>query len=210
MIRQAFRDAAHFFLLVVEQVPAQRWDAPGLGEWTVRDLVGHVTRALTTIEHYSGESASRVELERPVDYLTITLAALGQPQAVAERGRQAGRELGEDPVLVVTETVHRVPGKLDQMPDTTILGLPVGGMRLIDYLPTRILELTIHSLDLAAAIGTQVTPPDAPMSVTLHLLADQAIQTRQGPVLALAGTGRRPLPEGFNLLGSSQTPDQIR
>lgn len=210
MIRQAFRDAAHFFLLVVEQVPAQHWDAPGLGEWTVRDLVGHATRALTTIEHYSGESASRVELERPVDYLTITLAALGQPQAVAERGRQAGRELGEDPVLVVTEAVHRVLGKLDQMPDTTILGLPVGGMRLIDYLPTRILELTIHSLDLAAAIGTQVTPPDAPMSVTLRLLADQALQTRQGPVLALAGTGRRPLPEGFNLLGSSQTPDQIR
>ena len=40
MIRPAFRQAAEFFLQVVDQIPAASWDSPGLGEWSLRDLVG--------------------------------------------------------------------------------------------------------------------------------------------------------------------------
>jgi uncharacterized protein (TIGR03083 family) len=201
MTCQAFQQAARFFLRVVEQVPDDRWDAPGLGVWTVRDLVGHTCRALTTFETYAARPADRVELERPVDYIMRAMESLGEPGAVAERGRQAGRELGEKPALTVRETAERVLARLDQMPDHVILGVPVGSMRLIDYLPTRVFELTIHALDVAVAIGTEVEPPPAAMKMTLYLLADRALRLGQGPVLALATTGRRKLPEGFTLLG---------
>jgi hypothetical protein len=120
---------------------------------------------------------------------------------VAERGRQAGLELGEKPALVIRETAERVLAGLEQIPNNAILGVPVGGMRLIDYLPTRVFELTIHTLDIAAAIGKEVEPPPAAMEMTLYLLADRALRLGQRPVLALATTGRRTLPEGFTLLG---------
>lgn len=201
MTRHAFQQAAGFFLQAVEQIPEDCWDAPGLGVWTVRDLVGHTCRAITTVETYSAQPAGRVELARPVDYMMRAMETWAEPGAVAERGRRAGRELGEKPALTVRETAERVLARLDQMPDSAILGVPVGGMRLIDYLPTRVFELTIHTLDIAAAIGRDVEPPQSAMKMTLYLLADRALRLGQGPALALATTGRQPLPEGFTLLG---------
>lgn len=101
----------------------------------------------------------------------------------------------------VRETVHRVIAHVDGLDDGFGLDLPVGGMRLIDYLPSRISELTIHTLDVASALELVVNPPAGPMEITLHLLADRAVLLGQGPTLALAITGRRTLPDRFNILG---------
>src|SRR4051794_17898417 len=43
--RSALEQAAAFFLATVERVEPTQWDLPGLGEWSVRDLVGHTGRA---------------------------------------------------------------------------------------------------------------------------------------------------------------------
>ena len=201
LMREACRQAAEFFLGVVAQVPEDRWDSPSLGIWTVRDLVGHTCRALTTVETYLDQPGQVVEIRRPVDYFIRTMESLGDPDAVAERGRQAGRSLGQRPAMAVREVAQRVLTGLERATGSAILGTPIGGMRLMDYLPTRIFELTIHTLDLASAIGAPREPPQAPMEVTLHLLAALALESGKGPVLALASTGRRPLPEGFNLVG---------
>ncbi len=199
MMREAFQQAAGFFLQVVEQVPGDRWDAPALGVWTVQELVDHTCRALTTIETYSATPAGRMEMERPVDYFMRALERTGGDE-IADRGRAAGRDLGSDPVAIVRQTITRVLDGLERTLDEAILGVPVGGMRLIDYLPTRIFELTIHTLDIASATGLALEPPDAPMKITLQLLVDRAMGLGQGPALALATTGRRPLPEGFSLV----------
>ncbi len=203
MARQAFREAAEFFVQVVEQAPEDRWDSPGLGVWTVRDLVGHTLRALTTVEEYSARRAERVEVQSPADYFSRALS-LSTPDIharIAQRGRDAGQALGNSPADVVRETARRVLAGLEGLSDQAILSTPAGGMRLIDYLPTRILELTIHTLDLGAALGKELEPPAAPMGITLHLLAELALASDKGPALALASTGRRCLPEGFSLLG---------
>jgi len=70
-------------------------------------------------------------------------------------------------------------------------------MRLIDYLPSRIFELAVHTLDIAAALPVTVTLPAA---VALHLLADMALQPDKAAALLLAATGRRALPAGFWVL----------
>ena len=73
-------------------------------------------------------------------------------------------------------------------------------MRLIDYLPSRILELTVHTLDVAKAIGVKAEPSPAAMRVTLHLMADLAVASGAGPDLAFAVTGRLSLPLGYSIL----------
>lgn len=201
MIREAYQQAADFFIRVVEQVPKDRWDTPGLGVWTVRDLVGHASRALTTVEDYQARPADRVDILGPVDYFLRGLETPGAAALIAERGREAGRALGGAPATAVKEIAQRVLLALGQVPDTALLNLPGGGMRLIDYLPTRILELTVHTLDIATAIGLEIQSPQAPMTVTLRLLSDLAVRQGNGPTLALVATGRQALPQGFNLLG---------
>ncbi len=205
MVREAFHEAARLFVQTVHRVPEGKWDAPGLGEWTVRELVGHTRRVLLTVENYAANPGTSpgtsVELPRPVDYFLRALSTLADPAAVAQRGRDAGKDLGAQPAATVQATADRVQSPVDQLPDATILATPVGGMKLVDYLPTRVLELTIHMLDIAAAVGAQVQPPAGPMKITLHLLADLSVARGAGPELALALTGRRKLPEGFALLG---------
>jgi len=50
----------------IDQVPDDAWDGPGLGEWTVRDLVGHTSRSLVTVIDY---------LARPVDEEVVLSAS---------------------------------------------------------------------------------------------------------------------------------------
>jgi hypothetical protein len=57
----AFRQAAGWYVDMVGRV-GPRWDEPGLGVWTVRDLVGHTSRSLLTVEAYLDKPADAVEL----------------------------------------------------------------------------------------------------------------------------------------------------
>ena len=73
-------------------------------------------------------------------------------------------------------------------------------MRCIDYLPSRVFELTIHTLDLAVALSQEIVVPAAAARVTFSLLAELGLQSGQAPPLLLAATGRGPLPAGFSVL----------
>lgn len=200
MICEAYEGAARFFVDIVAQIKDTQWEQPGLGVWTVRDLTGHTSRALSTVETYLATPASKIDLARPVDYFLQARLALADPAAVAARGREAGAALGSDPLGVITALANRVLARVREVPETTPVATPVGGMRLMDYLPSRVFELVIHTLDLATALALPVTLPHAAASVTLHLMADLALQPEKAPSVLLATTGRCALPEGFNVL----------
>mgnify|MGYP003309872599 FL=1 len=87
------------------------------------------------------------------------------------------------------------------MGDDHIMGTVVGGMRLIDYLPTRTFELIIHTMDLAKAVGVDAKPPEKGMTATLEILGQIALYRGHASDLLLAATGRGGLPVGFSVLG---------
>ena len=64
MIRQAYADAAAFFVETVAHIDREAWSQPALGEWTVRDLVGHTNRAFVTVEAYLDKPAEAAEMTR--------------------------------------------------------------------------------------------------------------------------------------------------
>ena len=136
-VRAAFPDAADVFLATVSAVPADRWEEPCLGEWTVRELTGHALRSFSTLRRLC-----------------------------------------------------------DTTPDEHVGETFVGPMRLAGYLPTRVVEVALHTLDLQAAIGQPLLLPASAANVTLGVLAELA----DLPVLLLAMTGRQALPTGFNVI----------
>ena len=201
MIRDAYEQAATLFVETVAQVGSVQWNLVALGEWTVRDLVGHTNRALLTVETYLDTPSETADVLRPTDYFLRAKASLADPAAVAARGRQAGQALGDDPLATVQETATRVLARVQQTPDDACLTTPVGGMRLIDYLPSRIFELTIHTLDLGVAIAVDIDLPEAASAVTLGMITELLAQ-QPGKVapLLLAVTGRQALPTAFSVL----------
>lgn len=90
-----------------------------------------------------------------------------------------------------------VEGQGDDAPVTT----SIGPVRLVDYLPTRVLEVVIHTLDVAEAAGVAFDPGDGGLTFSLALLGEIAVQHGDGAALALAISGRRSLGEGYNVLG---------
>ena len=200
-IRETYLEAGEFFGGVVDKIDIDGFEAPALGEWMVRDLIGHTYRAFTTVLSYSATPGDKVELERPVDYFLTALNSLADPKQVAERGRAAGLEIIDDPKMMVRGFAMYVKNKLDELSDDCIMATPVGGIRLIDYLPTRTFELIIHTMDLAKAVGVDDKPPESGLEATIQILGQLALYRGQAPNLILAATGRHGLPDGFSVLG---------
>ena len=200
MIREAYESAAGVFVNTVEQVRSAQWEQPGLGVWTVRDLVGHTSRALLTVEMYLAKPAMQREVMRPADYFLRAQAGLADPASVAARGREAGAALGPDPIAAVQDITTRVLAQVQTASDEALVSTPVGGMRFIDYLPSRIFELAVHTLDIAAALPVTVTLPESVAAIALHLVADMTVQPEKAATMLLAATGRRALPAGFSVL----------
>ncbi|WP_448223349.1 maleylpyruvate isomerase N-terminal domain-containing protein [Gordonia iterans] len=203
-LRLWFEYAAGGFAELIDLIDPAKLDDPGLGEWSVRSLLGHSCRAFTTIEDYL--AASRAfdpgeQLHGPVAYFHAAFASVGDPAEVAARGVAAGQALGDDPIAAAHAIADRVRPVVRATPDEAILVTPVGVMRLIDYLPTRAFELTVHALDLAAATGAE--PVAALEHAVPHAVRLATALAGPGDAIALlrAATGRGPLRAGFTVLG---------
>lgn len=178
------------------------WGRPALGVWDVRALVGHTSRALLTVEAYVDATAttSAPSLADSAAYFQAA-AALADPAAVADRCRQAGVTLGEEPTVKVAEIVERVLALVDQRSDDALVATPVGAMTMVGYLPTRTFELTVHSLDLAAAADLDPPPIlSKPIASSLPTAAALSVARGRAADVLRALTGRRTLPAGWSVI----------
>jgi uncharacterized protein (TIGR03083 family) len=196
--RDTFAEAAQAFVELVRAVPADAWDGPGLGEWDLRSLVGHTSRSLITVETYLSQPANREDVVSPAAYYAAISTI--DPAAVAGRGREAGRALGDDPVAAIQSLVTRVLGVVDRA-ENPLITSAAGGVRLRTYLPTRTFELVVHGLDIAAAAN--LLAPDygyTLLSEVAEVAARAAVLQGRGLELIRALTSRAPLPDGFSVV----------
>ena len=196
-----FESAAGFFVELVETIPSTAWNGPGLGEWDLRSLVGHAGRSLSTVTSYLARPAAVIDVPSPAAYYKWAVQQIGaDPAGVAERGRQAGIALGEDPAAAVRLLREDAVTAIRDLDADPIIETIAGGMRVSAYLPTRTFELTVHTLDIAAALERDVTAPAEALADALHLAAELALAKGDGQSVLLALTGRRPLPEDYSVL----------
>lgn len=197
----AFESSARWFL-EVSVLAVGHYDRPGLGEWSVRDLLGHASRSLSTVELYLEAGAARpgaVHLTDAVAYYQAIGPALADSAAVVERGRAAGAALGGDPTATLSGLVARVPRQVRASDAGALLATPFGTMTLEGYLPTRTLELTVHTCDLAAALGVSAEVPRAAAAETFAVIGGLAAAQGKASTALLALTGRAALTAGYSV-----------
>ncbi len=207
-VRASFAGATDGFVELTGQVPTRAWELPALGEWDVRSLVGHASRALSTIESYLGRPGEGPTLDGPLAYFCAILPEEADPErrrqldrAIAERGRQSGAELGEDPASAVAELANRVGALVDAAADDAPVATAAGAMTLAGYLPTRTFELAVHSLDLARAFELPVPATMGPaIAASCELAGRLAARRPDAADLLLLLTGRAGLPDGLSVL----------
>ncbi|WP_395692193.1 maleylpyruvate isomerase family mycothiol-dependent enzyme [Nocardioides sp.] len=201
--RATFDAAARSFLDLVEQVPPSAYDGPGLGDWDLRALVGHAGRSLVTVATYLGTRADSVAAATPAEYFAVASRLVGRDDdgAIARRGVEAGRALGDDPVGALRASYAAATAALDGLDGADpVVETAAGGMRVSDYLPTRTFELVVHSLDIARACGVAHEPPADALAEALGVAAASAVELGLGPDVLLALTGREPLAAGTSVV----------
>ena len=200
-VATTFALAGSFFVELVDRIPDAGWGATGLGEWDLRSLVGHTSRSLITVITYLQQPAAAEDVPSAAVYYQLSAQLIAaNPAAVTERGRQAGIALGDDPPAAVRRLYDEAVDAVDAVDDDPVITTIAGGMRLSRYLPTRTFELTVHSLDIAAATGLDVAPPAPALDDALHLAADAALLRGDGARLLLALTGRSTLSAGYSVV----------
>lgn len=187
----AFEEAAQAFVDLVGQVRGD-WDRPGLGVWDLRSLVGHTARALVTVTTYLDRPAGTEAITSPAAYLVGTGSV--DPTQVAERGRQAGLDLGDDPAAWVAETAEHALVRVRATDPDALVETIGGGMRVGAYLPTRTFELVVHTADVAAALGLDPDVPPAALREAAGLATQVVLEQGRGQDLLLTLTGRADWP----------------
>jgi uncharacterized protein (TIGR03083 family) len=150
------------------------WTTPsGLGDWTVRELYAHVARGVETFVELLAQPPIAGEPEVPdAAAYFAALRPLGAAGAahVAETARvwAAARTDGEL-VDVFAAPAAKVLGELNE--DVVVRGI-AGTIRVGDYAVTRVLEATVHLLDLADAVPQVSPPPPDALRRTVDVLTD--------------------------------------
>ncbi len=202
-VRTAFLDASDFLMQAIGSVPEDGWDRPGLGVWNVRELCVHACRAWSTTLQYSAQTAE-LTLQSPLEYFLAVLNTPGDLHGdVAQRTRESAAALG-DPIPHYAAGLHReVQDLLGNTDDDRVIANFAGGIRFIDYLPTRVLELVVHGIDIHHAVATPPNPPTSASGVAMELLGELAVARMDSGEFAglVRGlTGRAPFPSDINLL----------
>lgn len=198
---ELFGSAASTFADLVDHIPDDAWPGPGLGEWDLRALVGHASRSLITVDSYLDRPAEAEQVTSPeAYYLAVAEIVQASPEAVVERGRQAGLALGDDPGRTVRSLLVQVLDRVSRA-GNPLMETIAGGMRLTAYLPTRTFELVVHAMDIATAAGL-AQPQFAPevLADVAVLAARIAVVRGDGPQLILALTGRTSLSGGYSVV----------
>lgn len=185
----AYRSAGYWWGSLVGGIEAHQWALPALGEWNVRELVAHTSRAFTTVTDYAtGDVKDPTRIETAAEYFRTVLAEQTPHVHIAARART---EVASEPDWIdandrrwsdASQVVANLAGDHD-------MHTFVGEMSLDQYLATRVVEVVVHGLDLSAAIGIPSHPPIGAARVAVDVLLDLSTGDDVASVLRLL-TGR--------------------
>jgi uncharacterized protein (TIGR03083 family) len=184
--------------LVAPEVAA-KWEEPSvLAEFTVAGLAGHLVRATTSVEAYLDRYEPDDATITPAEYYGAAVGeATSDPssslnQAIRRRGEETAAAGHAGLVESFAATLERLRGRLaDEREDRRVqvyMGLV---LTLDDYLVTRLIELLVHTDDLAVSVGIETPEP-------FTAAADAAVDTlvavarrRHGDLAVLRALTRR-------------------
>ena len=204
--RQTFIATAHAFADLIDALPVDRLSGPGLGDWTLRDLVGHtVSAGLDGVVEALGKPATTEDLTAPEAYYalakTVDPAVYQSLVALSDKDAgQWGARLGDQPADLVRQFADRAVAAVTAAAPDTLVTTAAGGMRLARWLPTRTFELVVHGTDIATAAGLPFDPPVDAIADSAALAARVAAVTGEGRAVLLALTGRGALTAGFSVI----------
>lgn len=164
--------------------------------WTVRDLVAHLGLSLDLITRCE----LRAQDPEPLTFASYLAAYRDDSERISERVLDYSATLDRDVFDAVDEVADRALERLDELVATgprALVRTNRGAIRTGDFLLTRLLELVVHTYDLAPVLADPVPVDTGARHLVAEALA-QIVADRAGYRLIiddeeawiLAATGR--------------------
>jgi uncharacterized protein (TIGR03083 family) len=164
----------------VAALPPESFDLPTrLEGWRVAELVAHLGLDMAAVCRYlTGAPAPAPRAE--IDAADYALACAAGASRVDEQVRLMTEDAGPAELRAhVHERRLEADDAAAAAAATFVLPTRLGAIALTDYLATRCVEATVHSLDLAAASATAPALDDEAVAVTVKVLV--AALARRAP-----------------------------
>lgn len=176
--KEAFAEQSRLILETIQPLAAQQWHGPTrLEGWDVFTLVAHIRRSLLTVIDYGAKPLDAAPTVDRISYWNFDGAAIAE--AVTERTKQSSAHLSAD--TMAGEFAARLSEALvvleNGQPETVIHSI-FGPMKLVEFVATRVVELTVHSLDLFDALGLAPRLHPSAQAVTVEILERLCKQSR--------------------------------
>jgi uncharacterized protein (TIGR03083 family) len=189
---------------IVRELPDESFVLPTrCPPWDVRVLIGHMVRDLDRVPTYIADPAPEASITDAVTYFRSYDPRAEGPRITAGSVEAADR-FGTPAELVegFDATLRRCLEVAGREDPARVLGTRLTSIRLDEFVKTRILEIGVHGMDLAAALGRRpwLTPAAASvvLAILIGLLGDDPAPALGWSDLTFieTATGRRPLTEG--------------
>jgi mycothiol maleylpyruvate isomerase-like protein len=204
-MHDAYLEAADSVLLLLSRPEVTAaWSSPSaLPEWSVGGLAGHLAGQLTTpVRLLATPYADEELIPLHEHYLRAAWVSSTVNDDVNVSIRQGGAAAAADGpealISTAADAVTHLRGALLDQPSDRRVAIPWQGwaLTLDDFLVTRMMEIAVHSDDLAVSVG--VTAPPLSQHVlrpVLALLTDLAVRRHGQSAVIRALTRRERAPE---------------
>jgi uncharacterized protein (TIGR03083 family) len=156
----------------VRELSPEQWAAPsGLPGWDVRLLVVHIARQVEALRLILAEEPAPAGTKPTgLDAWARSTAGIADRLDASTRATAAATP---DPVAALEAEAALLGGQeKEALRADRLTARPFGGMRALDLTVTRLVELVVHSDDLARATGAGVTLDRQALAAVVRLLAD--------------------------------------
>jgi Mycothiol maleylpyruvate isomerase N-terminal domain len=176
---------------------AAAWARPSaLPEFTVSGLAGHLAYQVLAIPGALGGPEPQDEpIPLLEHYARVQWIGAGVDDEINVGIRRGGEDVaaeGPDALADCTEaSIRHLAAVLASVPDRTVrIPWVPWSLRLDDFLVTRMMELAVHSDDLAVSVGVATPPlPQGAVDAVVDLLSRLAVR-RHGPTAVLRALSR--------------------
>ncbi len=198
-IREAYLQAAQSAVdLLADPAVSGSWEAPSaLPSFSVRGLSGHLASQILFVPQTLGEPVPEGEPVSIMEhYRRVTWIGADVDADISVNIRTGGEKSaagGAADLVARTEAaIRELRDSFATEPVDRVVHPPAGPwpIRLDDFLITRMMEIAVHSDDLAHSVGVP-TPvlPDSVLDPVLALLSGLAVR-RHGPTAVLRALSR--------------------
>ncbi len=169
-LKAAIQNQGALIVEIIKPLTVAQWQAPSrLSGWDVFTLVAHTMRAPLVVSEYGATTLDVPPKRDRYNYYHFegpTIAA-----AVSQRAHSTAASLSRETIVTTFEQVlAEAMATLNRLDPAAVITSTFGPIRVDDYSVTRIIELSIHGLDLLVSLGQPLRLDPQAQAITVDVL----------------------------------------